>query len=317
MSSIDVRGQLNIDLPLYISNKLIEAHFSLPLGEQRLLYTYISKLSEEHMKFPELEISVKEFAEMLDIEINYKVIKGQCKKLLERVVEIETDDEWIGFQWFSVARYKHKEGRLKLKIHDELKPYLLRLKKEFTRLLTKQVMQFRSVYSIRVYMLCKQYQAVGKRLISLDELKKKLGIEIGEYKLYGDFKRRVLEQALREINTMSDIYIEYEEIKKARKVVDILFLIHNNTFNNAKREGVANSFQLKSHSELAMTLIKEINKRWKQELQLLIVANFSKEVIIELLCAILCGGYDGKDIKNVNLYFKAALEAIEKDLKNA
>lgn len=312
---IDVRGQLNADLPLYISNKLIEAHFSLPLGEQRLLYTYISKLSEEHIEFPELEISVKEFAAMLEVDLNYKVVKAQCKKLLERVVEIETDEEWLGFQWFSVCRYRHKEGRLKLKIHDELKPYLLRLKKEFTRLITKQVMQFRSVYSIRIYMLCKQYQGIGKRLISIDELKQKLGIGQNEYSLYSNLKKRVLEQALKEINNASDIYIKYEEIKKVRKVTEILFIINDSLLNDIKNDGVVNTFKVKSHSELAFTLIKEIQKRWKQELKLSIVANYSKDVIIELLCAILCGGYDGRNINNVNMYFKAGLDAIEKELK--
>jgi len=201
---INVKERLNGDLPLYIGNKIIEAHFSLPLGEQRLLYAYISKLSEDHTEFPELELSVKEFSEMLEVDLNYKAVRESCRALLKRTVEIETKDEWIGFQWFSLCRYKKKEGRLRLKINDELKPYLLRLKKEFTRLITKQVMQFRSVYSIRIYMLCKQYQSIGKRLISVEELRKKLGIEPGEYTRHNDFQRFVIVHAQKEINYLSD-----------------------------------------------------------------------------------------------------------------
>lgn len=308
---IDLRGKLNGDLPLYISNKIIEAHFSLPLGEQRLLYAYISKLSEDHTEFPELELSVKEFSEMLEVDLNYKAVRERCRALLKRTVEIETKDEWIGFQWFSLCRYKKKEGRLRLKIHDELKPYLLRLKREFTRLITRQVMQFRSVYSIRIYMLCKQYQSIGKRLITVEELRKKLGIEPGEYKKYNDFKKRVLLQAQKEINALSDIEIEFEEIKQARKVVEILFLIGENAKNEIRENGV-HSLQLKSMAELAEMLVKEIRKRWNQEFKVSIIQQYSKSTIIELLCLIMSGNYDGKQINNVTIYFKAALEAIER-----
>lgn len=311
---INVKERLNGDLPLYISNKIIEAHFFLPLGEQRLLYAYISKLSEDHTEFPELELSVKEFSEMLEVDLNYKAVWESCRALLKRTVEIETDEWKVGFQWFSLCQYKKKEGRLRLKIHDELKPYLLRLKKEFTRLITRQVMQFRSVYSIRIYMLCKQYQAMGKRLVNVEELKKKLGIEPGKYKQYADFKRRIIEQAQKEINSLSDIEIEFDEIKKARKVVELLFTISTNTRNEVREEGV-HSMQLKSMAELAEMLIKEIRKRWNQELRISIISEYSKSAVIELLCAILSGGYDGKQIYNVNTYFKAALEAIERDLR--
>lgn len=308
---IDLRGKLNGDLPLYISNKIIEAHFSLPLGEQRLLYAYISKLSEDHTEFPELELSVKEFSEMLEVDLNYKAVRERCRALLKRTVEIETKDEWIGFQWFSLCRYKKKEGRLRLKIHDELKPYLLRLKREFTRLITRQVMQFRSVYSIRIYMLCKQYQSIGKRLITVEELRKKLGIEPGKYKKYNDFKKRVLLQAQKEINVLSDIEFEFEEIKQARKVVEILFLIGENAKNEIRENGV-HSLQLKSMAELAEMLVKEIRKRWNQEFKVSIIQQYSKSTIIELLCLIMSGNYDGKQINNVTIYFKAALEAIER-----
>ncbi|HID66338.1 MAG TPA: RepB family plasmid replication initiator protein, partial [Aquificaceae bacterium] len=38
--------------------------------------------------------------------------------------------------------------------------------------------------------LLKQYQSIGKRRLKIEELRSMLGIREGEYKLYGDFKRR-------------------------------------------------------------------------------------------------------------------------------
>lgn len=314
MADLEIQGQLSGDLPLYISNKLIEAHFALPLGEQRILYAYISKLSKEHIDFPELELSVKEFAQMLEVELNYKTVRNRCKSLLERVVEIETEDEWIGFQWFSLCRYKKKEGYIKLKIHDELKPHLLRLKREYTRLITKQVMQFRSVYSVRIYMLCKQYQTIGKRLVEVDELRRKLGIKAGEYTLYSNFKNRVLKQAEKEINEFSDIQIEFQEIKTARKVTEILFLINKNLKTELKEDGT-HAMLLKSTVELAGTLQKEILKRWKVDLQEVILKYPDKEVYISLLCEILRGAYEDKKILSPRSYFDGALKNIQEDIK--
>ncbi len=312
---IEIKEKISGDLPIYISNKIIEAHFSLPLGEQRLLYAYISKLSEEHIEFPELEISAKEFADMMGFaDPNYKEIKSHVERLMDRRLEIETEEEWVTFHWFSIARYRKREGRLKLKIHDELKPYLLRLKREFTRLISKQVMQFRSVYSIRIYMLCKQYQSIGKRLIGVEELRKKLGIETGQYKLYGHLKSRVLEQAQKEINSLSDIEIQLEEIKQARKVTEIMFYINRNVKNEVKEDGIQ-TMLLKSTGELAGMLQKEILKRWKVDLQDLIIKYPDKEVYIELICEIIRGAYDDKKIEHPRSYFDATLRNIQEDIK--
>lgn len=311
MDLTNVKEKLSGDLPLYISNKIIEAHFSLPLGEQRLLYAYISKISSEHFDFPELDLSISEFSKMIDLkEPDYKEIIKHATKLMDRKLEIETQDEWVSFHWFSICRYKKKEGRLIIKIHDELKPYLLQLKKHYTRLITRQVMQFRSVYSIRIYMICKKYQKLGKVVLSLEELKKKLGIDDGEYKLYGHFKKRVLEQAQKEINLLSDIEIDFQEVKEARKVVELLFYINKNNKTEAKLQGVE-SFTLKSMSELANLLCYEIKKRWKVDFPLKKIQHYSKNSVIELLCSILSGAYDEKTIPAPLAYFKAALENIE------
>jgi len=312
----ELKKQLNSELPMYISNKLIEAHFTLTLGEQRLLYMYISKLSEENLDFPELRISVQDFTEMMGLmDPNYHAVKERCKKLLERIVEIETEKEWIGFQWFSVCRYEKGEGRLRLRIHDELRPYLLRLKKEYTRLITKQVMQFGSVYSIRIYMLCKQYQSIGKRLMKIEELKKKLGIDQGKYKQYGHFKKRVLQHAQEEINQKSDIEIGFEEIKKGRKVIEIMFQVEKNIKSEVRNEGIQ-KWELKSTAELAGILQKEIKKRWKEDIKDIILKYPEKDVYIEIICEILRGAYDERNIKAPRAYFEATIQNIKEEIKN-
>ena len=56
-----------------------------------------------------------------------------------------------------------------------------------------------------------------------------LGIEDGTYEIYSNFKRKVLNIALHEINLKSDICIDLVEHKVNRKVVSIEFLFRKIT----------------------------------------------------------------------------------------
>ena len=64
----------------------------------------------------------------------------------------------------------------------------------------RNILKLTSVYSIRIYELLKQYEGMidesklshTKRKFSIDELKKVLGIEDGEYQLYGHFKNKII-----------------------------------------------------------------------------------------------------------------------------
>jgi plasmid replication initiation protein len=93
-------------------------------------------------------------------------------------------------------------------------------------------MRLRSVYSIRIYELLKQYQRIGKITITIDGLRSMLGIEPKEYHLYGDFKRFVILVAHKEINEKTDISFEFREKKLGRKVNEIEFIINRKETEN-------------------------------------------------------------------------------------
>ncbi len=106
-----------------------------------------------------------------------------------------------------------------------MKPFLLRLKERFTTYKLNNVMKLRSIYSIRIYELLKQYQSIGKRTITIESLRKMLGIEPDEYKTYNNLKRKVIMVAHKEVNEKTDICFDYKEIKLSRKVNEIEFIV--------------------------------------------------------------------------------------------
>jgi len=92
----------------------------------------------------------------------------------------------------------------------------------------------KSQYSIRLYELLKSYEYQRKRIFDIEELKLRLSAE--HYKRFPDFKRKVLDRALEEINTLSDLDVTYTIIKESRRFAKI---------------------------EFTMMVIKDINKRLK------------------------------------------------------
>ncbi|MEX4315828.1 replication initiation protein, partial [Haemophilus influenzae] len=64
----------------------------------------------------------------------------------------------------------------------------------------------------------------GQRYITIEDLKKWLQLE-DKYNLWAELQRWVIKPSLNEINEKSDLFVEYEPMKKGRKVTGIEFSI--------------------------------------------------------------------------------------------
>jgi plasmid replication initiation protein len=212
-----------------MENALIEARYNLTVEEQRLVLCTIAMLDNVETAssgFPMLRIPVKLIIEATGIhEKNYNQIKNALQRLMGRVITIEDEDGFELYQWFAKAKYKQGEGFIEVQFHPDLKPYLLELKKRFTKIPLKQILQLRSKYAIRLYELLKRYEDTGFRTDYIPELREKLGVEKGEYERFFDFERRVLKPAVKEINEKTDLEVSYQKKKTGRKITHIEFEI--------------------------------------------------------------------------------------------
>ncbi|WP_051412013.1 replication initiation protein [Halonatronum saccharophilum] len=207
-------------------NRLIEAKYKLSLQEQKLILILASRINKDDKNFNRHIFSVKELAEILGINKDwfYSEIKSITKSLINRVIEIKKDNKFLQVGFLEYAEYLENEGIVELQFSSKLKPYFLQLKNNFTKYYLKNIIQFESIYSIRIYELLKQYERIKKRRFEINELKNILGIE-DKYERYYDLKRRVLFQAKDEINQKTDLKIDFKEIKTGRKVTAIEFVI--------------------------------------------------------------------------------------------
>ena len=214
------------DLTVVKANSLIEASYRLTLDEMRLLALTIGTMNPKSDQ-QVFEFSVSEFVNQFP-EVNadraYIQIKSAIERISERWVKTEDEKHVTKFRWVSSQTYFKKEGRFKIALTNEIMPYLTQLKGQFTQYQLNHISGFSSVHAIRLYELFTQYKRLGDRYISVEDLKKWLQLE-DKYDRYNNLNQRVLTPALSEINEKSDLFVEYEPIKKGRKVTGIEFSI--------------------------------------------------------------------------------------------
>ena len=209
------------------ANKLIEARYNLSLNEQKVILYAVSKLDREKDKFNILELETREFVKLLGTTSSrYVEIKKLVVGLMKKQVSIETVESDLVANWVSSIKHIKNTGIIELEFSENLMPYLLQLKKSFTRYELKNVLYLKNKYSIRIYELLKQYETIGKREFELEEFKKLLVID-NQYERFYDLNRFVLEKAKEEINDSTDLIIDYEKITRGRKIIGLLFKIES------------------------------------------------------------------------------------------
>jgi plasmid replication initiation protein len=218
------------------SNTLITCNYDLSLQEQKIILTLASMVQPTDTEFKEYEFKIKDFMELLEIKdkSKYTEIPKITKELMKKVFEIKEGKDIIQMAWLSSAIYKTGEGTVKLEFSPKLKPYMLELKELYTSYKLENILSLKSKYSIRIYEILKSNLFKKCIEIEVEELKNMIGAKADYFKLYADFKRKVILQAQKELNSITDINFTFEEIKTGRKVTSIRF--HINKSKNVKNE---------------------------------------------------------------------------------
>ncbi len=216
-------------------NNMIQGRYKLTTAEAKFVLMIIAQIEMKDEDLKDYKITVKEIEEKIGIgEKNHKKIYELCKGLMKKELTLKTSyEEWTIFSWFSSVNYK--KGIITCHIAPELKPHLLKLKEKFTQYSLQNILNLKSIYSIRIYELAKQYEKVGYRILEVEEMQKMFDVP-KSFLRYSQFNQKVLQVAKKEINEKTDLSIELEEIKKGKKVVAIKFLINkaDETKNKAK-----------------------------------------------------------------------------------
>jgi plasmid replication initiation protein len=139
----------------------------------------------------------------------------------------DEDGKLVKSRWISQVKYLDNEGAIEIVFTPAVVQGISRIngvKEFFTQYLLSQTAQLKSVYSSRLYELLIQWRSTEKTpIINLEDFRAQLGIEENQYKLMSDFKKRVLDLAINDINEKTDIKVTYQQHKKGRSISGFSF----------------------------------------------------------------------------------------------
>lgn len=214
-------------------NALINASYNLEVTEQRLMLLAIINARETGDGITadsKLQIHASDYMKHFDVDKKtaYEALKNAVDNLFNRQFSFREVRKGTDFivksRWVSRIAYATNEAILEITFAPDVVPLILRLEEHFTSYQLKQVTQLTSKYAIRLYEMLIAWREVGKTpQIELSEFRRKIGVEDTEYKDMHNFKKRVLEPSIKQINEHTDITVTYEQHKKGRLISGFSF----------------------------------------------------------------------------------------------
>ena len=220
------------------SNELIRKGCNgLTLVQQKILCYFIADIRDT-----DTTSTIKEY-ELSEI-YDFLCLQGEKAKTAQNIADLDkktwwivTDTESIRYRFFNSLHITH-DNKVKFSFNADLLPYLQNLivNKNYTYYRILYILCMRSEYSIKLYEYMKAAENKGVWYSQLGHLKKLLNCE-DKYPIVADFRKKVIDTALHEINESTDITVSYTFYRKphTRQYEGIEFYIQTKT----KRERLA------------------------------------------------------------------------------
>nr|AAC38350.1 replication protein [Lactococcus lactis] len=220
------------------------------LSKEELFSFFKVSDNDKHSRFKQ---AIAKMQEQAFFEIKEEKNKGFK---FRRILPIPTV-EWTDY-----------DDKVMIRFNQDIMPYLIELKQNFTKYALSEIIELNSKYSIILYkwlsMNYNQYEHYsnkgGRRAeqvenyrnpsISVKELRT-ITDTVNEYKEFWNFENRVLKKGIEEINAHTSFNVSYEKIKKGRSIDSIVFHIEK------KRTADDNSYKLEDQAYIEGKKAKE------------------------------------------------------------
>lgn len=232
------------------NNALIDASYTLSLVEQRLIGLALVKANNQRQEITSntiLTIHASEYAQQFNTsqDMAYKSLKDASERLFLRYfsytlygLDFGQDSSFkppkklkssdvatvMKSRWVQKTGYTEALGLLHFQFTDDVVSLIANSKEYFTSYYLSQTVEFTSTYATRLFELLMKWENVGHiPFIEMEKLRGQLGVDKKQYKMTADFKKRVLDIAVEQVNQFSDYKIKYEQHKQGRTITGFSF----------------------------------------------------------------------------------------------
>lgn len=237
------------NLTVVHSNDLVEAAYSISTDEMRLIMFAASKVDSRSKNVGELKVYPKDFAQTYGVSLRnvHRNLVNSIKSLGCKSVTICQNERNVILPWLAKGSYERdleSENYVSIEFSKYIEPYLFELKERFTTINFEYASRLNTPFSFRLYQWllkaknlnsAKEYGAVS---VVLDNtwMKEQAGL-VGLYERWDVFRNRVIEPAIEQINSKTDISVIWEPIRKGRSIqaVKFSYVVETGTFAKPTR----------------------------------------------------------------------------------
>jgi len=207
-------------------NTITEARYKMTALEKNILYLLLGELNDTPQAV--YEIKIRKLEKARGVEIRVEEMRQALHQLIKRVLTIFDGKQFLKLNVLATARYN--KGRAILEIDKRMHPFFFDLKERFTLVNLKVALSLSSIHSKRFYEMLSQYKDTGVLKVTVEELKKRLGLidpatEKQEYVEFSMFRTKVLDVAKKELEEKSELSFTYKATKTGRKYTNLVFTI--------------------------------------------------------------------------------------------
>jgi len=227
-------------------NAISRSIHSVSTYAKRVITLAISLLKIDELGKPDnptVEFTVGNFLESFGLEKGRKQherIDEAIRECMGSFVRIQTEEKFITYSWFQKAEQTLTQdrdapyGNIAMSFNPELADAIGSFRQQFTRMNLVDIGQLSSKYAIRFYEIAISWIGMkGKDgndrgewwfEMSLQEIRERFAIEENKYRATKDFRVRVIDDPIEEINAAGiGLRIEPEYKRSRKRLVSVVF----------------------------------------------------------------------------------------------
>ena len=236
-----------------IDNLLVDKRPNYSLQAAKLYDTLISTLpsfpDDESVdifdvmeKFRFIDLKVTEISKTIgwDNKNAYTIVKQALNELNTKPFKFEWYDKDGKKHIFSSVivssyHYQEGEGTAKVELAGSFAPFLIYLKKGFTRWKLGYSYEFTNVHAKKLYELLAQYRSIGSREFELSDFRSKLDLGNKYAGNNSNLRKKLLDPCSLEISQITDLVVRYDITGRGKNaVIKFTFYVKDNILKGRK-----------------------------------------------------------------------------------
>ncbi len=245
-----IEGQMCLEMYLspqkYVvqANSLVSGKQKLSANAAKLLRASIMQIEKDDSELQPYVLNTSELCELLHIKKDnvYRVINDITDELLHSTVEAREEGpgrvKFKKINWVSYCEYDSNYG-VAIKLNSDMKPYLIGLQEYYTQYTIENILSMKSEYGIRLFEIIQEkigLELYPKKVLPYEGINIELSVQYireccgceNKYERWSQFKGRVIDRGMEEINIHTGYRVRVLEYRKSGKAISSI-VFHINT----------------------------------------------------------------------------------------